>query len=108
MVGAAMERLLNPKRLSPFHDHAAFCFAGRVKIDFRTERRDLYAPSAKDFSVVDVPPMRFAMVDGHGDPNISPDYAGAVEGLYSVSFAAKFASKAELGRDYVVGPLEGL
>jgi hypothetical protein len=79
-----------------------------VKLDFRTERRDLYAPSAKDFSVVDVPAMLFAMVDGHGDPNTSPDYARAVESLYAVSYAAEFASKGELDRDYVVGPLEGL
>jgi hypothetical protein len=79
-----------------------------VKIDFRTERRDLYSPSAADFGVVDVPAFRFAMVNGHGDPNTSPDYARAVEALYSVSYAAKFASKADLDRDYVVGPLEGL
>lgn len=79
-----------------------------MKTDFRSERRDLYAPSAKDFSVVEVPPFSFAMIDGHGDPNTSPDYARAVEALYSVSYAAKFASKAELDHDYVVGPLEGL
>src|SRR3712207_5860305 len=48
------------------------------------------------------------MIDGRGDPNTGPDYAAAVESLYSVSYAAKFASKAELDRDYVVGPLEGL
>lgn len=79
-----------------------------MKIDFRAERRDLYAPGAMDFSVVEVPEFSFAMVDGHGDPNTSPDYVRAVEALYSVSYAAKFASKAELHRDYVVGPLEGL
>ena len=79
-----------------------------MKSDFRAERRDLYSPKAGDFSVVDVPEFLFAMVDGHGDPNTSPDYARAVESLYSVSYAAKFASKAELDRDYVVGPLEGL
>jgi len=78
------------------------------KIDFRAERKDLYSPTAKDFSVVDVPVFHFAMIEGHGDPNTSPEYASAVEALYSVSYAAKFASKLELGRDYVVGPLEGL
>lgn len=79
-----------------------------MKTDFRTERRDLYAPSAAQFSVVEVPPFRFAMVDGRGDPNVSPEYADAVASLYAVSYAAKFASKAETGDDYVVGPLEGL
>jgi hypothetical protein len=76
--------------------------------DFRAERRDLYAPSAAAFSVVDVPRFLFAMVDGRGDPNTSAEYAEAVESLYAVSYAAKFASKAEMGRDHVVGPLEGL
>jgi hypothetical protein len=36
-----------------------------VKTDFRTERRDLYAPSAKEFNVVDVPELLFVMVDRH-------------------------------------------
>ncbi len=79
-----------------------------MKTDFRAERRDLYAPSAAEFSVVDVPPFLFAMADGRGDPNVSRDYGEAVELLYAVSYAAKFLSKAEIGRDYVVGPLEGL
>jgi hypothetical protein len=78
------------------------------KADFKAERKDLYSPSAKDFSVVDVPSFHFAMIEGHGDPNTSTAYAAAVEALYSVSYATKFASKLELGRDYVVGPLEGL
>jgi hypothetical protein len=95
-----------PRRL--FRADGRICFAGSVKIDFRTERRDLYSPSAREFSVVEVPEFRFAMVDGHGDPNTSDAYARAVESLYSVSYAAKFASKVELDKDYVVGPLEGL
>ena len=52
--------------------------------------------------------MRYLMVDGHGDPNTSPAYTEAVEALYPVAYALKFASKRELGRDYVVPPLEGL
>ena len=78
------------------------------KIDFRLERRDLYAPSPGEFSVVDVPPLQYFAVDGAGDPNTSTQYTDAVEALYAVSYAAKFASKRELGRDYVVAPLEGL
>lgn len=78
------------------------------KTDFRAERKDLYSPGTKDFAVVEVPAFTFAAVDGEGDPNTSSGYAEAVEALYSVSYAAKFVSKASLGRDYVVGPLEGL
>jgi len=79
-----------------------------AKTDFKIERRDLYRPGKSDFVVVDVPEFSFLMVDGKGDPNTSASYAEAVAALYSLSYAAKFASKAELGRDYVVGPLEGL
>jgi hypothetical protein len=51
--------------------------------------------------------MQFAKVDGEGDPNTAPAYRSAVEWLYGVSYAAKFAAKAALGKDYVVPPLEG-
>ncbi|WP_106213170.1 GyrI-like domain-containing protein [Glaciihabitans tibetensis] len=78
------------------------------KVDFRKERPDLYAPGRKEFSIVEVPPFDFLIVDGHGDPNTSPDYVHALEALYALSYAAKFANKAGGGRDYVVAPLEGL
>jgi hypothetical protein len=47
------------------------------------------------------------MIDGHGDPN-TPVYEAAVSALYPVAYGIKFRSKKELGRDYVVMPLEGL
>ena len=78
------------------------------KADLKTERRDLYLPRAGRFVEVVVPEMTFLAVDGHGDPNTSEDYRHAVEALFAVSYAAKFLSKRELGRDYVVLPLEGL
>ena len=52
--------------------------------------------------------MRYLMIDGHGDPNTSPAFAAAVEALYPIAYKLKFASKIDLGRDYVVPPLEGL
>lgn len=78
------------------------------KVDLRKELKEFYAPSGKDFAVVDVPPLDFLMVDGEGDPNTAPAYREAVEALYAVSYAVKFASKKELERDYGVAPLEGL
>lgn len=79
-----------------------------TKLDLRKTMNTLYAPSAKDFSLVQVPPLHYLMIDGHGDPNTAPAYMSAVEWLYSVSYPVKFASKKELGRDYAVMPLEGL
>jgi hypothetical protein len=78
------------------------------KIDFRKQSRHLYAPSAKEFATVDVPATRYLMIDGCGDPNTSETYREAIEALYAVSYTLKFASKKELGRDYVVPPLEAL
>jgi len=48
------------------------------------------------------------MIDGHGDPNTSAEYADAIQGLYSLSYTLKFALKKELGLLYRVAPLEGL
>lgn len=79
-----------------------------TKTDIKKERKDLYAPSSKDFALVDVPEMACLMIDGAGDPNTATSYRDAVEALYAVSYALKFASKKHLERDYVVGPLEGL
>ncbi len=78
------------------------------KIDFKKEWKHLYRPSAKEFVVIDVPPMNFLMIDGHGDPNTAQEYQDAVEALYGVAYKLKFMSKKEKGMDYVVPPMEGL
>ncbi len=74
--------------------------------DFRTSL-DAYRARRGDVRIVEVPPMRYLMVDGHGDPDGSPEYTGALGVLYPLAYALKFASKAR-GRDYVVPPLEAL
>ncbi|HEY42934.1 MAG TPA: hypothetical protein G4O11_03020 [Anaerolineae bacterium] len=79
-----------------------------IKIDFKREWKHLYQPSSKDFEIVDVPSMNFTMIDGQGDPNTAQEYQEALETLYAVAYKLKFMSKRELGRDYVVPPLEGL
>ena len=78
------------------------------KIDFKKSLKQLYVPPAKNFTVVEVPMMQFLMIDGAGNPNSSQSYARAIEWLYSVSYPAKFMSKKEFEKDYVVPPLEGL
>jgi len=78
------------------------------KIDFKKELQHLYNPSAREFTVVEVPEMQFLMIDGHGDPNTEPAYQEAVEALYGVAYKLKFTSKQRLGKDYTVPPLEGL
>jgi hypothetical protein len=77
-------------------------------IDFKKEFPKLFKPSSIEFSMITVPSLKYLMVDGEGDPNISRDYAKAIEAIYSVAYALKFMSKMELGQDYVVPPLEEL
>lgn len=79
--------------------------------DYKKEYKELYLPKEKP-CIVDVPAMRFIMVDGKGDPNTSPLYKEAVEVLYSLSYSIKMSKKSgtqpEGYFDYVVPPLEGL
>ncbi|UYP19673.1 GyrI-like domain-containing protein [Rhodococcus sp. Z13] len=77
------------------------------KYDIKREYRGLYTCSAEDFTEVQVPEFRYVAIDGVDDPNTAPAYTEAVEALYAVSYALKFASKTLLQRDFVVGPLEG-
>ncbi|MDZ5620415.1 GyrI-like domain-containing protein [Nocardioides sp. HM23] len=69
---------------------------------------DAYQARHGELRILDVPPLRYLMVDGHGDPNTATDYADAIGTLYPLAYKLKFASKQELGRDYVVPPLEAL
>lgn len=78
------------------------------KIDLKKELKNLYSPSGKEVTVVDVPKMNFLMVDGQGDPNTSKSYMEAIQALFSVSYTLKFMIKKEKGIDYAVMPLEGL
>ena len=78
------------------------------QVDLREELGHLYDPSAKEVVEVEVPQMRFLMVDGKGDPATSMAYQEAVETLYALSYALKIAIKEEEGVDYAVMPLEGL
>lgn len=42
--------------------------------DFKRAQKKLYAPPA-EFTLVEIPPMRFLAIDGTGDPNTSADYS---------------------------------
>ena len=78
-----------------------------TKVDL-TKSMDSYRARPGEFRVLDVPPLQYLMIDGHGDPNTAPEYAAALATLYPVAYRLKFASKTDLSRDYVVPPLEAL
>ena len=80
-----------------------------AKIDMKKEMKPLYQASANAVVQVEVPALKYLMVDGKGDPNKSPLYRQALEALFSVSYAAKFLlKKGPQAMDYGVMPLEGL
>ncbi len=78
------------------------------KLDLRKTHKDLYGLK-KTPCMVTVPEFNTIRIDGQGDPNSSPVFSGAVEALFTVSYALKFFVKKELGTvDYRVMPLQGL
>lgn len=77
------------------------------KVDFKKTLAG-YRARRDQFQILDVPDQQYLMIDGSGDPNTSPAFAEAITTLYPVAYTLKFHSSRELGRDYVVPPLEGL
>lgn len=85
-----------------------------IQLDLRKQLKHLYAPSARKVELVDVPEMRFVMVDGAIEPGqapgTSPGFEACVGALYSTAYTLKFMSKLrkEDPVDYPVMALEGL
>lgn len=77
------------------------------KLDLKKSRKALFTAPLNRFVPIDVPPVSYLMVDGHGDPNAAPAYKLAVESLYTTAYTIKFSCKA-IGKDFVVAPLQGL
>lgn len=77
------------------------------KVDYKKILNPYYAPSAKNFSLVEIPQLNYLMIDGAGDPNTTQDYKDAVEALFSLAYTIKFKLK-KSGTDFAVMPLEGL
>lgn len=82
------------------------------KIDYKKEYKDLYLPKTNPM-LIDVPSMKFIMVEGTGNPNDKDgEYQEAMQILYGLSFTIKMSkmgqNKIEGYFEYVVPPLEGL
>jgi len=76
-------------------------------IDLRKQYSILFKPSPKLPSVVEVPPLRFLMLDGVGDVG-GPTFQAAMQALYGLAYPIKFAAKKQLEIAYQVPPSEGL
>jgi hypothetical protein len=69
--------------------------------------KELYAPSAAHPSIVEIPPFKFLMVDGAGDPNTTTAFQDAIQALFPLSYGIHFALK-KAGIESRVRPLEAL
>jgi len=84
------------------------------KLDLRKQYKSLYSPSAKNVALVDVPPFKYAMVDGQIEPGATPgtseSFQQAFQALYGISYTLKFMSKLRKDDpiDYTVMGVEGL
>lgn len=80
-----------------------------AKLDLKKEYKNLFLPKKDVFTIVDVPPLQYLMVDGKGDPNTAPEFIEAVSALFGVAYTTKFMlSRRDKSMDYGVAPLEGL
>ena len=81
-------------------------------LDYRKEYKDYYSPKTEP-SIIKIPKISFAAVNGKGDPN-EPDgeYQAAIKVLYGIQYTIKMSKKGSSVPhgyfDYVVPPLEGL
>ncbi len=80
-----------------------------AKIDLKKELKDLYT-APRDLPVLlDVPVLKYVMIDGEGTPNESQMFQDAMEALYGLSYTLKFMlKKGPEPMDFVVMPLQGL
>ena len=77
------------------------------KIDFKKSQKEFYTAKLNP-QMLDVPSMKYLMIDGAGNPGKSPDYSASVGALFGIAYTLKFMIKKSSGVDYAVGPLEGL
>jgi len=73
----------------------------------RQQLDELYLPPSDQFVVVEVPKMKFLMVDGEGNPE-GEGFARALQWLFAAVHPIRRLAKDRMGRHFVEPPLEGL
>jgi len=76
-------------------------------LDLKKQLRHLYKPGAKQPTLVDVPTMRFLMIDGV-DGVGGPAFTASFDALFGLAYPVKLAAAKRLGVKYPVMPAEGL
>jgi len=72
---------------------------------FHKRLKELYLPSEKEFTLIDVPEIRYAVIDGSGNPE-SDEVKKASKWLYSMVHIVKPYMKEHMGKNFIDPPLE--
>jgi hypothetical protein len=76
-------------------------------LDLKRQLAQFYKPEAKAPRLVDVPTLRFLMLDGVDDVG-GPSFTEAFGALFGLAYPVKFAAAKRLDLNYPVMPAEGL
>lgn len=78
--------------------------------DFKKEYKYLFSAKAGKPEIVEVPPFKYVMIDGQGDPNTSEEFADKVGVIYGLAYTIKFIMKKDSDQpfEFKVPPFSGL
>ncbi len=76
-----------------------------ITID-RKKLLELYQPDKEEFTLVDVPELPFAMMDGEGSPDNDGAVAKAIKGLFTVIYPIRRAARERMGKTFIEPPVE--
>jgi len=78
-----------------------------AKLELRKTMKEFYNPPAGEAVLVELPPLKYIMVDGDGEPG-GESFQQAMSALYNIAYTMKFRSKRLLKKDYDMMAPEGL
>lgn len=73
--------------------------------EFYARMKEMYQPTNKHFSAIEMPEMTYMAIDGEGDPDCEA-FSHAVKWLYSLVFFMRPVVKKKIGKNFVEPPLE--
>jgi hypothetical protein len=65
----------------------------RARRDLEQSTKPLFSARADRPALLNVPPLKYLMVDGQGDPGTSAVFQEAIQALFTVAYTLKFALK---------------
>ena len=75
--------------------------------EFMSRLKELYLPPTDEFVIVNVPALRYAVIDGKGGPG-GKAHAHAIKWLFAAVYPIKRIARERMGKSFVEAPLEGL